>query len=173
MKKKMIILVAMAAALAMTLSGCSAIMFGLGSIADASTPDSILVTGCPVDTLRAGTMIHVIKTEGDTISGKFLRTNPQIVHQDYWAQTLSGTQFSTPDDPNPVTSILVRHDKETSEIPVDEIEGILWYPKKNSKYVGLAIGACFDALLIYGIATWEYDLQFDFTGNEYFGSYGP
>jgi len=155
MGKKIIIVAAVAGLMAMTLSGCTVIMFGLGSLADASKPDSVYVTGCPVDTLGPGTTIHVIKTDGDTISGKFLRANPPITDLGCWGQTLSSTQLGTPDDHRPVTFILVRCNKETSEIPVEEIKGILWYPKKNGKYVGLAIGACIDGLLIYGIATME------------------
>ena len=159
MGKRIIIVVAIAASLTMSLSGCSVIMYGLGSHTDASLPDSVYVPDCPIDTLRKGLTIHVIRTEGDTISGKFLGTEPPLPRE-YYDETYGIDRENKFAGFTQVQSLMIRCDKDTSLISIDEIEGILWYPKKNAKYIGLAIGAYIDALIIYGIATWEYNLSF-------------
>ena len=154
MGKRIITLVATASFLTMTFSGCSAIMYGLGSLADASKPDSVYVPGCPIDTLKLGTFIQVITSEDDTISGKYQGTNSQSQYES-WETEYHGTYEDQVTDSVQVSAILIRTGKSTLEFPVDNIESILWYPKKNSKYVGLVFGACIDALIIYVIATIE------------------
>jgi hypothetical protein len=160
MGKEIIFAVIIAAVLMMTLSGCSLIMFEVGSLIDSSEPDSVCVSGCPVYTLRRGTAIQVITTDGDTISGKFIGTDPEL-QPEYWEKTYQSQYGKRTYAPGQVQALLVRDGNDTKQVQIDEIEGISWYNKKNAKYVGLAIGGCMDALLIYGIATVEFDLDFD------------
>lgn len=72
MGKRIVVVVAITAFLAVMLSGCSAAGAGLGAIVDASTPNYHWVTRWDADRQRLGTSIYVRKAWGGSLSGTYL-----------------------------------------------------------------------------------------------------
>ena len=156
MGKEIIFVAIIAVVLMMTLSGCSLIMFGVASIIDSSEPDSVYVSGCPMDTLKRGTTIQVITTDGDTTSGKFIGTDPEL-QPEYWEKTYQSQYGNRTYVPGQIQALLIRNGNDTLQVQTDEIEGILWR-RKDVKYLYLAVGATIDGLIIlnWGHHGWEF-----------------
>ena len=75
-KLSLAIVLLVAAAVVLQLSGCSLIGFGVGSIIDASKSDSLLIPGWRIETIKPGEGIRVLLKNGEEVRGTYMGHNP-------------------------------------------------------------------------------------------------
>jgi hypothetical protein len=75
-KLSLAIVLLVAVAVVLQLSGCSLIGFGIGSVIDSAGPDSVLIPGWKVKTIKPGEEIIVILKDGQKIEGTYEGMEP-------------------------------------------------------------------------------------------------
>lgn len=71
LRNMMLKLIGAVMAILLSQSGCSVIGFGMGSLIDASKPDSLIMRGDQVLNAKAGKEVVVLLKSGETVEGKF------------------------------------------------------------------------------------------------------
>jgi hypothetical protein len=128
------------AALTLQISGCSAIMFGVGSAVDHSESRMKYVPGQQWSGISPGTKVTVVRTDSTKVMGKLVEF-----------ARLSGEEYRArfADAPVPgaesTSVVVIAADSANVSIPLNQIDGIMVKNHSHYKWIFLGIGLVIDA----------------------------